>query len=149
MAEDIDYLSEKEFKELLEKDKWNFVEILKKKIEALQIKADKNCAECEKNYLTVDDINIELFFEDWRACADHCDECSDEERVHMCDLQFQLINHIANALLEVQRKQNMLTQIVLKRDETGSTLLKEFYKEKEEIKKKDKHGKHGKDDMYL
>jgi len=54
------------------------------------------------------------------------------------------MNHIANTLLEIQRKQNLLTQLVLKRDETGSKLLKEFSKKKEEIEKKEK----GADDLY-
>ncbi len=56
----------------------------------------------------------------------------------MCQLQFELMNHIANTLLEIQRKQNLLTQIVLKRDETGSALLKDFMKKKEEYDKKSK-----------
>ena len=56
----------------------------------------------------------------------------------MCETQFQLMNHIANTLLELQRKQNVLTQIVLKRDETGSKLLKDFMKKKEDLEKRDK-----------
>ncbi|MFX1259427.1 MAG: hypothetical protein ACFFAN_16355, partial [Promethearchaeota archaeon] len=61
-----------------------------------------------------------------------------EEQINMCQLQFELMNHIANTLLELQRKQNLITQLVLKRDETGSKLLKEFVKKKEELKKKNK-----------
>ncbi|MGB5911127.1 MAG: hypothetical protein WBH31_08045, partial [Promethearchaeia archaeon] len=56
---------------------------------------------------------------------------------NMCHIQFELMNHIANTLLELQRKQNVLTQLLLKRDETGSKLLKEFMKKKEDYEKKD------------
>ena len=138
MAEEIDFLTEKEFEELSDQDKWNLIQTLKKIIEDLKIRADKNCEECEKTLLTADDINIDLFFQDWRNCAEHCDECSSEDLVNMCETQFQLMNHIANTLLELQRKQNVLTQIVLKRDETGSKLLKDFMKKKEDLEKRDK-----------
>jgi len=138
MAEEIDFLTEKEFEELSDQDKWNLIQTLKKIIEDLKIRADKNCEECEKTLLTADDINIDLFFQDWRNCAEHCDECSNEDLVNMCETQFQLMNHIANTLLELQRKQNVLTQIVLKRDETGSKLLKDFMKKKEDLEKRDK-----------
>ena len=144
MAEEIDYLTEKEFKELSDQEKWNLIQTLKKIMEDLKIRADKNCAECEKNLLSVDDINIDLFFQDWRNCAEHCEECSNEDLVNMCETQFQLMNHIANTLLELQRKQNVLTQLVLKRDETGSKLLKGFMKKKEALDKRDKRT----DDMY-
>jgi hypothetical protein len=85
-----------------------------------------------------------LFFQDWRECANHCEECGEEEKRNMCQLQFELMNHIANSLLELNRKQNLLTQIVLKKDESGSKLLKEFLEKKEESMKKDKRT----DDMY-
>ncbi len=137
MAEEINDLTEKEFRELSETDKWKLLETIKKLIHDLKIKADKNCEECEKNLLTVDDVNIDLFFQDWRSCAEYCDECGEEEKRNMCHIQFELMNHIANTLLELQRKQNVLTQLILKRDETGSKLLKEFMKKKEDYEKKD------------
>lgn len=138
MSEDLDFLTEEEFKELPENEKWDLIQNIKKVIQDLRIRAEKNCEECEKTFLTAEDINIDLFFQDWRACAENCEECGDEEKVNMCQIQFELMNHIANTLLEIQRKQNMLTQLVLKRDETGSKLLKEFSKKKEEIEKKEK-----------
>jgi hypothetical protein len=144
MAEDILSLTEKEFKELSEKDKWQLMEAIKRILQDLKIRADKNCEECEKTYLTAEDINIDLFFQDWRECTEHCDECGEEEKRNMCQLQFELMNHIANSLLEVQRKQNLLTQLVLKRDEAGSKLLNEFMKKTEDNKKKDKRA----DDLY-
>jgi hypothetical protein len=144
MAEDLDYITEKEFKDLSDNEKWKLIQNIKKVIQDLRIRAEKNCEECEKTFLTAEDINIDLFFQDWRACAENCDECGEEEKINMCQLQFELINHIANTLLEIQRKQNMLTQLVLKRDETGSKLLKEFSKKREEIEKKDKRA----DDLY-
>ncbi|KKN02428.1 hypothetical protein LCGC14_1117870, partial [marine sediment metagenome] len=67
------------------------------------------------------------------------EEFSDEEKKNMCQLQFELMNHIANSLLELQRKQNVLTQLILKKDETGSKLLKDFMKKKEDSDKKDKN----------
>lgn len=137
MAEEIIGLTEKDFRELSETDKWKLVETIKKLIHDLKIKADKNCEECEKNLLTVDDVNIDLFFQDWRSCAEYCDECGEEEKRNMCHIQFELMNHIANTLLELQRKQNILTQLILKRDETGSILLKEFMKKKEDYERKD------------
>ena len=136
MVEEIDDFDE--FKNLSETDKWKVIQTLRKMIVDLRVKADKNCEECEKNLLSVDDINIDMFFEDWRECTEHCNECGEEEKIYMCEVQFQLMSHIANSLLEIQRKQNLLTQIVLKRDETGSKLLKDFMKKKEELDKKDK-----------
>ncbi len=144
MAEEIIDLKEKEFKEISESEKWKLIQTIKKIFEDLKIKAEKNCAECEKNLLTAEDINIELFFQDWRDCAEHCDECGQEEKINMCQVQFELMNHIANTLLELQRKQNLLTQLILKRDETGSKLLKDFMKKKEELTERDKSS----DDMY-
>ena len=139
MAEELEDLDFEEFKNLSEKEKWDLFQTMKKLIGDLKIRADKNCEECEKNLLTADDINIDLYFQDWRNCAEHCNECTNEDLVNMCETQFQLMNHIANTLLELQRKQNVLTQIVLKRDETGSKLLKDFMKKKEDLEKKDKH----------
>ena len=144
MSEDLDFLTEEEFRELPENEKWDLIQNLKKVLQELRIRAEKNCEECEKTFLTAEDINIDLFFQDWRACAENCEECGDEEKTNMCQIQFELMNHIANTLLEIQRKQNMLTQLVLKRDETGSKLLQEFSKKKEEIEKKEKSS----DDMF-
>jgi len=144
MAEDIIDLTEEEFKSLSEKDKWELLLTIKKIVQDLKIRADKNCEECEKTFLTAEDINIDLFFEDWRDCADHCDECGEEEKRNMCQLQFELINHIANSLLDLQRKQNLLTQLVLKRDQVGSKLLNDFMKKTEELKENDKRA----DNMY-
>jgi hypothetical protein len=39
------FLNEKDFKNLKEPSKWNYVQSLYKKIEELQIQADKNCEE--------------------------------------------------------------------------------------------------------
>ena len=138
MAEEIIDIAEKEFRELNEKEKWQLMQTIKTILQDLKIKAEKNCEKCEHNLLSVDDINIDLFFQDWRSCAENCDECDEEEKRNMCQLQFELMNHIANSLLELQRKQNVLTQIVLKQDETGSKLLKDFMKKKEDSEKKDK-----------
>lgn len=139
MAEEIIGLSEKEFRELNDKEKWQLMQTIQKLIQELNIKAEKNCEECESNLFALGDINIDLFFQDWRSCTEQCEECSDEEKKNMCQLQFELMNHIANSLLELQRKQNVLTQLILKKDETGSKLLKDFMKKKEDSDKKDKN----------
>lgn len=104
-------------------------------IRRLNIRAEKNCEACEAEMLAEDDINIDLLFEDWRECANHCDECGKEEKVYMCNMQFELINLIANSLAELRRRQNALANIVLKRDKSGSKLLKrqeDFLKKDEE-----------------
>ena len=102
-------------------------------IKRLTIRANKNCEACEAEMLVEDDINIDLLFEDWRECSNHCDECGKEERVYMCNIQFELINLIANSLTELRRRQNNLANMVLKRDKSGSKVLKK----QEELMKKE------------
>ena len=94
-------------------------------IERLQIKADKNCKECEATMLDVDDINIDYMFEDWRECSEHCDECSKADMVNMCALQFEVMSLLANSLAQLRQRQNALASMMLKRDERGAKLLKE------------------------
>ncbi len=144
MSEEIKQITKKFFLNLSEKEKWNFIETMKRIIEDLEIRANKNCEECEKTNLSTHDINIDLFFEDWRECSNHCDNCSREDQKRMCDLQFQLFNHLANSFLELHRRHNVLTKIVLKKDERGSELLEEFKKLHEKKKKSDKLA----DDLY-
>lgn len=144
MTEEIINLTEKEFKSLSDSDKWKMLQSIKSILKDLQIRADKNCEECEKTFLTHQDINIDLFFQDWRECKERCEDCGEEEKRNMCQIQFELMNHIANSLLEVQRKQNLLTELVMKRDDAGSKLLNEFAKKAEALKKKDKRA----DDMF-
>lgn len=104
---------------------------MKKIVEDLEVRAMRNREECEKTALSTHDVNIDLFFEDWRECANHCDECSKEDQRTMCEIQFQLLNHISNTLINLQEKHNLLTNIVLKKDEKGSELLQAFKKEYE------------------
>jgi hypothetical protein len=144
MAEEIIKLSESEFKSLSESDKWKLLKSIQSILKDLKIRAEKNCGECEKTFLTAQDVNIDLFFQDWRECKERCDICGEEEKRNMCQVQFDLMNHIANSLLEVQRKQNLLTELVMKRDNAGSKLLNEFMKKTEALKKKDKRA----DDMF-
>ena len=58
--------------------------------------SNKNCSECIHFLQTIHDVNIDLFFDDWRACADNCDECTKQNRVEMCNTQFELISHLAS-----------------------------------------------------
>lgn len=53
----------------------------------------------------------------------------------MCDLQFNLLNHIANTIINLQNKHNALTKIVLKKDDRGSELIDLFKKEYEKKRK--------------
>ena len=129
-------LSEDEFEDLNDEYKWNYVHGLYKIIKLLQIRADKNCEECESEMLAMDDINIDLLFEDWRECSNHCDECNKETRTVMCQAQFELVNLIANSLAELRRRQNALANLVIKKDSRGSKLLKKMEEERELAKKK-------------
>jgi len=125
------FLSQDEFENLKEEDKWNYIDGLYKTIKRLQIRADKNCEECESEMLAVDDINIDLLFEDWRECSNHCNECNKETRTVMCQAQFELVNLIANSLAELRRRQNALANMVLKKDSRGSKLLKKMEEDRE------------------
>lgn len=132
------FLSEKEFRELKEESKWNYIKSLYKVIEDLEIRAEKNCEECESRLIDVHDLNIDYLFEDWRSCSENCDECSQEEQVYMCDLQFQLMNHIANSLVRLRERQNALAKLVIRKDEKGSELLKKIAEEKQKAKEREK-----------
>ena len=136
MPEELDeflFLTKKEFEELEEKYKWDYAEGVKKMYKDTKIMADKNCDECMYRLQTTSDINIEMFFEDWRTCIDNCDNCDDcniTELKGMCQTQFELINHIANSLVELQMKQNMLVKFIYRRDDSGKEILKGILKSK-------------------
>ena len=128
-------LNRKEFEELSEDYRWEYIDGLYKTMKRLQIKAEKNCEECESEILAMDDINIDLLFEDWRECAEHCNECGKEEKLNMCNTQFELINLIANSLAQLRARQNALANMVLKKDERGAKLLKKQEEDIENAKK--------------
>jgi hypothetical protein len=132
------FLSEKDFKNLKDPSKWNYVQSLYKKIEELQIQADKNCEECEKRLVGVYDLNIDYLFEDWRSCSEHCEECGEEEKRMMCDLQFQVMNLLANSLSELRERQNALANIVLRKYDEGAKLLEKIAQEKKKDEDKSK-----------
>ncbi|MBY9006664.1 MAG: hypothetical protein KGD63_07890 [Candidatus Lokiarchaeota archaeon] len=135
------FLSEKDFEALKESSKWSYVKSLYKIVEDLNIRAEKNCEECEQNMINPHDVNIDFLFEDWRNCSENCDECGEEEKVLMCDLQFQVMNHIANSLSEIRDRQNALAKIFLKKTDKGAKLLADIDKK---IKTNDDHNK----DLY-
>lgn len=134
------YLSKKEFSELNDKQKSEYVDSLHNIINDMKIQVEKNCSECEQNFITPEDINVNLLFEDYRECSEHCDECGEEERKYMCDLQFQLISHIAEAVGSMREKLNGLIKTVLKKDDAGKKILK-IAKDAVKFKK-------GNDEMY-
>ncbi|MFX0077144.1 MAG: hypothetical protein ACFE96_16990, partial [Candidatus Hermodarchaeota archaeon] len=107
MIDEYAFLTKKEFRELSEKDKWVYVKSLKKTIQDLNIQAEKNCSECEKNLLSPEDVNLELFFEDWRNCKENCENCGKEEQRMMCDLQHNIINHLTNEFYDLKKKVNI------------------------------------------
>ena len=138
-------LSEEEFKELDDSAKWNYIGVLVKQLYELKVMADSNCEECMYKLQTSRDVNVDLFFDDWRECAKNCAECGQEELVNMCDTQHSIMNHLANLVFELQVKQNRLEQFLYKKDPQGQEILEEMKKAKEEAQKKDKHA----DDMFL
>jgi hypothetical protein len=138
-------LTEEEFKELDAAAKWNYIEMLVKQLYEFKVMADHNCDECMYRLQTSRDVNVDLFFDDWRECAENCDNCGKEELVNMCSTQYQVLNHLANLVFEIQVKQNRLVQFLYKRDPKGQEILEEMKKAKEEAQKRDKHA----DDMFL
>lgn len=111
---------------------------MKKILDQLQIQAKKNCEECEKYLLTPEDINIDLLFEDWRECSEHCHECKKEDQVLMCEIQFDLMNHLADAVGNITSKINILTKLYLEQDKEGSKFIKGFLKHRNSEKEANK-----------
>ena len=132
MTEDLDeflFLTKKEFEKLKDNSKWNYIEGLLKILKDTKIMADKNCDDCIYRLQTTSDVNIELFFEDWRNCSDNCDECGIEQLKEMCQVQFELMSHIANSLINIQNRQNMLVKFIYRKDESGKEILKKMLKD--------------------
>ena len=136
--ENYNYLEKEEFLKLENKEKWNYILSLMRLLRDYKIQAEKNCLDCEKNLLTTRDLNIDLYFEDWRECANHCDECSKNDQINMCDTQFNLINHIANSLGNLEDKFNALAKVILNRNQGGQDLIEKWKKEVEKASKRSK-----------
>jgi len=124
---ELGHITEKEFTELDEANKWSLVQQASKIIRDYRIQADKNCEKC-KTHLQIDinDVNIDLLFEDWRACSEFCDDCGVEEKRNMCQLQFDIMNHLAQGLFECGHKINNITELIMKSEKGGSQLLKQL-----------------------
>lgn len=140
--EDFFYISEDEFNELDDKAKWKYILSLRQVMTDLNVMAEKNCADCEQYHTSSEDLNIGMLFEDWRDCSDNCDNCGKEERVYMCDLQFQLISHLADQLNSLRNKVNGIVKYMLKKTDAGENLLSNITKDM-------KASKSVKHDMYL
>lgn len=138
MIEDYDFLTKKEFTSLTDKEKWQYVKHLVKTVKSLDIMADKNCSECEKELITDKDVNVDLFFEDWRDCSEHCDECGKEEQIYICNLQMNIINHIINEIGAVRKRLNSIAELIFKKDKAGTKLLKKLDKKLEKEKQQKK-----------
>lgn len=134
-VDDYVFLEKEEFNSLTSKQKWEFVDSLRRAIKDLLIMAEKNCSECEQYHLSPNDLNIDFMFEDWRECADHCEECGKEEKRIMCALQFELINSLAEEMNSLRSKINGLMKHLLKKEDDGRELVKSFIKDAKESKK--------------
>jgi hypothetical protein len=137
-SEDYYFLDRNEFVELENKEKWNYIQSLMRLIKDYKIQAERNCLECENNLLTTHDLNIDMYFEDWRECADHCEECAKDDRVGMCDIQFNIVNHLANSLGNLEDKLNALAKIILYKNKDGQELIKKWEDEMNKASNKSK-----------
>jgi len=135
MSSRIGYIAKKEFYEMKPKDQWEYLESIVKYARDLEIKAEKNCEECEKTMLTPQDINIDFNFEDWRECASHCDECNKEYRKNMCQIQFELINHLANQVGEINDKHAYLVKHVFRKDPETKGIYEKAKESRERLNK--------------
>ena len=138
-TEDYYFLAKNEFLEIENDDKWNYIQSLMKLINDYKIQAEKNCLECENNLLSSHDLNIDMYFEDWRECSEHCDKCSKDDRTTMCDTQLNVMNHMANSITNLEEKLNALTKVVLYKNQDGQELIEKWKEEldKESSKSKD------------
>ena len=123
MKDEYAFLTNKEILELDDKAKLEYIESLKKIIDDLDIMAEKNCSECETYHLDPGDLNIEMLFEDWRSCAENCDNCGKEEKINMCDLQFQLMSFIADEVGSLRNRINGVVKMLLRKDDVGKKLV--------------------------
>jgi len=133
-VDDYVFLNEKEFNDLTDKQRWEFITSLKKAIKDLQIMAEKNCSQCEQYHLAPEDLNINFMFEDWRTCAENCENCGKEERVNMCNLQFELMNHLAEEFNNLRNKFNGMVKYLLKKDEEGREFVRSLKRDIEASK---------------
>jgi hypothetical protein len=124
------YLVKKEFEELDNESKWNYTQGLTKQLDDYKIMAEKSCGDCIYRLQTTSDVNVDLFFEDWRSCSDECDKCNTQQLKQMCQTQFELMSHMANSLLELQMKQNMLVKFLYRNDESARKLFEMMKKDK-------------------
>jgi len=132
------FLSRKEFEDLKEEDKWTYLQSIINILKQYKINADKNCEECEKYNITPVDLNIDLLFEDWRECKNLCEDtgkCGKEEQIIMCDLQFQLMNHIAEEVNSLRQRINGLIKTVIRKDEKARKIAEGVAKKLQESEK--------------
>ena len=97
--------------------------------------AEKNCSACIQYHLAPEDVNINFLFEDWRECSTHCDECGKEERINMCQLQFEIISHLAEEINILRNKFNGITKYLLKKDEKGKAFINSLMEDVEASRK--------------
>jgi len=118
MSDKIGYISETDWEEMSPLDQWQYVQsIMKYARDVLEPRAEQNCEDCEANMLSAGDINIDFEFEDWRDCAEDCDNCNKEKQVALCNTQFEIINHLANEISNIHENHRHLVRIVFKKDE--------------------------------
>lgn len=91
----------------------DYLQFIYDKIEVLNQQAEKNCGDCYYKITTDDAVVIDLQLDDWRECRNHCDECTMENQVDMCQTQLEIIDFLASEILAVQRNIRAVARLAL------------------------------------
>lgn len=121
--EDFIHLTEEELKDFDKKKLIEYINHQQEVIGQLKIYADKNCSECQKYWIKVDDLNVGLLMEDWRDCSHDCENCNIDRQVQMCQIQHDLFNFLANQVSSLNYKFEGLVKFLLKKEPGGEKLL--------------------------
>ena len=120
------YLNENEFSGLKDDEKWNYVRSFMTQLKIYRDMAHKNCEECIHFLQTIHDVNLDLFFDDWRGCVENCDECNKQDQVEMCQTQFEIMSHLANEVADIGDKLNKLIKFNYVKDEHGKEIYEDM-----------------------
>lgn len=109
----MDLIKTEEFFELEQDKKKKYLDFLYKEIQVLEQQAEKNCSDCFYKITATDAVVIDLHLDDWRQCRNNCDECTKEDQVQMCNLQFEIIDFLANEILRLQKSLRAVAKLSL------------------------------------
>lgn len=132
------YLTEEEFVGLDDENKLSYIRSFMSQLKIYKAMAETNCEECIHYLQTVHDVNIDLFFDDWRGCTDNCNECTKADQVEMCKTQFEIMSHLANEVADISDKLNKLIKFNYVKTESGAELyedMKEAVRNKRRVAK--------------